>query len=97
MFKRRFIPLSLLLIALLAGLTSLVSAQTATPTPIPTLTPLGFVVTVAPTTFYVTTLTPTPTPGCAAPLPMVKGQTAYVSGGLYVRNEPSESSPWVNY
>lgn len=97
MFKRRFIPLSLLLIALLAGLTSLVSAQTATPTPIPTITPLGFVVTVAPTTFYVTTLTPTPTPGCPVPLPMVKGQTAYVSGGLYVRNEPSESSPWVNY
>ncbi len=95
MFKRLFTPLLLLILLLLAGLTSLVSAQTATP--IPTLTPLGFVGTAAPTVFYVTTLIPTPTVGCPAPLPLVKGQSAYVKGGLYVRNSPSESSPWVNY
>ena len=93
MFKRLFMPLFLLLLVLLAGLTSLVSAQTATP--IPTLTPL--VVTAGPTIFYVTTLTPSPTPGCSAPLPMVKGQSAYVKGGMYVRNQPTEFSPWVNY
>ncbi|MCA0455151.1 MAG: SH3 domain-containing protein [Chloroflexi bacterium] len=99
MFKRLIIPLLLLVLMLLAGLSSLVSAQTAIPTltPIPTITPLGFVSTPAPTMFYVITLTPLPTPGCAAPLPLVKGQEAYVSGGLYVRNEPNESSPWVNY
>lgn len=95
MFKRLLVPLLLLMVLLLASLTSLVSAQTATP--IPTLTPLGYVVTAAPTTFYVTTLTPIPTPGCATPLPLVKGQSAYVKGGMYVRNDPSESSPWVNY
>ena len=65
MSKRLVIP-SLLLLLLLAALTSLVSAQTATPPPIPTITPIGFVVTAGPTTFYVTTLTPIPTPGCAA-------------------------------
>ncbi|MEP6988573.1 MAG: hypothetical protein ABI970_23425 [Chloroflexota bacterium] len=96
MSKRLVIP-SLLLLMLLAALTSLVSAQTATPIVIPTITPLGFVVTAGPTTFYVTTLTPIPTPGCAAPLPLVKGQSAYVKGGMYVRNSPTESSPWVNY
>ncbi len=93
MFKRLFLPLILLLLLLLASLTSLVSAQTAAPT----LTPLGFVSTAAPTLFYVTTFTPSPTPGCAPPLALVKGQSAYVSGGLYVRTQPSESSPWVNY
>jgi len=93
MFKRLFIPSLLLIVVLLLGLTSLVYAQTATPIPVNT----AIVVTAGPTTFYVTTLIPSPTPGCAAPLPMVKGQTAYVKGGMYVRNQPSESSPWVNY
>ena len=93
MFKRVLIPSLLLLLVLLAGLTSLVSAQTATPFP----TATSIVATAGPTLFYITTLTPIPTPGCAAPLPMVKGQSAYVSGGLYVRTQPSESSPWVNY
>jgi hypothetical protein len=92
MFKRLIIPLLLLLMLLLAGLSSLVSAQT-----VATATPLGFVPTIGPTVFYVTTLTPIPTPGCAVPLPLVKGQSAYVKGGMYVRNQASESSPWVNY
>src|SRR6185369_15897391 len=90
MFKRLIIPVLLLLILLLAGLSSLVSAQT-----VATATPLG--ATAGPTMYFVTTLTPSPTPGCAVPLSLVKGQQAYVKGGMYVRNSPTESSPWVNY
>jgi len=68
-----------------AGVDLAGSAQTATPIPANT----AIVVTAGPTTFYVTTLTPIPTPGCAAPLPMVKGQSAYVKAGCMCGINPA--------
>jgi hypothetical protein len=85
-------------LALLAALTSVALAQTATPTPLPTFTPLPLPSTTpGPTTFFVTTIVPSVTPGCAAPLPLEKDALAYVSGGVYVRTQPNGSSPFVNY
>jgi hypothetical protein len=91
MLQRLLILLTLALIAggLLTG--GIIFAQVPTATPIPGVTPL------APTVFYITTLVPTPTPGCAAPLNLSIGGTAIVRAGTYVRTQPSESSPWVNY
>ncbi|MEZ4672411.1 MAG: SH3 domain-containing protein [Anaerolineae bacterium] len=98
MLKRLLILFTLALLAALALATSgLVMAQ-ATITPIPTLTPIGYSATAAPTIFYVTTPILTPTPGCpVASLGMVIGQQATVRGGTYVRNGPSASTPFVNY
>lgn len=96
MFKRLLIPVivALLVIGLMTTLT--VTAQT--PTPIPTLTPIPSATNIPlPTTFYLTTVEPSATPGCPPPLPLVPGATAYVRGGVYVRSEASDSSPWVNY
>jgi hypothetical protein len=99
MLKRLLILLTLALLLALGMFTSrLVTAQVATATFIPTLTPFGFVSTAAPTIFYVTTPVLTPTPGCpTASLGMVIGQRAAVRGGTYVRNGPSASTPFVNY
>jgi hypothetical protein len=49
------------------------------------------------TPIYVFTPVPSPTPGCAAPLSMTVGDTAYVRAGTYVRYGPDASSPYVNY
>lgn len=90
MFKRVLILL-LLLIAALGLFTNMTTAQT-----VPTATPI-FTAVASPTVYYLTTPLPSPTPGCAAPLGLVAGATAYVRGGVYVRSQPSASSPWVNY
>ena len=80
------------LLSMLALATSVVLAQTATPSPIPPPS-----VTPGPTVYYVGTAATTPTPGCAAPLAFAVDSLVYVSGGVYVRTEPTGSSPWVNY
>jgi hypothetical protein len=97
MLRRVLIVFALLLLAIgLLSLSGLVAAQTPTLTPLPSSTPIP--VTIAPTVFYVTTFTPpTATPGCPAPLPLQKGGTATVHGGVYVRDKPNASSPFVNY
>lgn len=77
----------LLLLGLLNNMTV---AQVAVPTAVPSIFP-------SPTVYYVTTAIASPTPGCAAPLPLVNGATAYVKGGVYVRYQPNVSSPFVNY
>jgi hypothetical protein len=92
-------PISVALAALLFLLTltvgmALAQVPTATPTPSPLPPPSA---SPGPTTFFVTTLVPSTTPGCAAPLPLSVDALAYVRGGVYVRNEPNGSSPWVNY
>lgn len=95
---KRLILIGIPALALLAVLTNLALAQTATPTLLPTMTPLPIPsVTAGPTTFFVTTVQPSVTPGCAAPLPLEEDALAYVSGGVYARTEPNGSSPWVNY
>jgi hypothetical protein len=95
---KRLITLGLPVLALFLALTNLALAQTATPTLIPTMTPLPLPsVTAGPTTFFVTTIQPSTTPGCAAPLPLAVDALAYVSGGVYVRTDPNLSRPWVNY
>lgn len=88
MVKRLLILLlpMLLLLGLLTNLTT--NAQTAVPT---------VTVVASPTVYYLTTPLPSPTPGCPTPLGLVVGATAYVRGGVYVRSQPSISSPWVNY
>jgi hypothetical protein len=93
-------PLILLAAALLLSVTvtGLALAQTATPTPIPPPTLIPTIThTPGPTTFFLTTLVPSATPGCAAPLPFEVDSLVYVIGGVYVRYEPNGSSPWVNY
>jgi hypothetical protein len=70
-------------------------AQTPTPVVTPTSTPIPL--TPTPTLFYITTPMLSATPGCAAPLNMPVGTTAFVRGGVYVRNAATASSPWVNY
>ncbi|MBL8119353.1 MAG: hypothetical protein JNJ78_17590 [Anaerolineae bacterium] len=92
MTKRLLIVVVAALVALTIGLTTFTVAQ------VPTATPIGGTpIPPAPTIFYVTTLVPTPTVGCPPPLPLGVGYTAYISGGVYVRNSPTASSPWVNY
>src|SRR5258706_15533767 len=82
----------------LALLSRLARGQTATPTLIPTITAIPAPsATPGPTTFFVTTVQPSTTPGCAAALPLQIGGLAYVSGGVYVRTDPNGSRPWVNY
>jgi hypothetical protein len=96
MTRRPILILLPALVLLLALMTHLALAQTATP--FPTLTPIPTITTTpAPTTYFVTTLIPSTTPGCAAPLPLAEGALAYVRGGVYARTEPNGSSPWVNY
>jgi hypothetical protein len=94
--RRQALFLTIFALFGLGLLTNFAAAQqpvpTETPTPFPTFT-LQF--TPAPT--IPPTVGPTPTPGCAAPLPLVRGATAFVNGGVYVRYAASVSSPWVNY
>jgi len=95
---KRLIRISIPALALLVIFTHRAFAQTATPTPLPSLTPLPVPsATPGPTTFFVTTAQPSATPGCAAPLPLEVDGLAFVSGGVYARTEPNGSSPWVNY
>ena len=97
MLKRRIV-IGIPALFVLAVLTRLALAQTATPTLLPTITPIPAPsATAGPTTFFVTTVQPSTTPGCAAPLPLQEGGLAYVSGGVYVRTDPNGSRPWVNY
>jgi hypothetical protein len=97
MLKRR-IMIGIPALIALALLSRLALAQTATPTLLPTITAIPAPsATPGPTTFYVTTVQPSTTPGCAAPLPLQVGGLAYVSGGVYVRTDPNGSRPWVNY
>jgi hypothetical protein len=94
MLKRLLILLLLVLVAL-GLLTNLSSAQVIVQ---PTLTsPPTFTLIPSPTVFIVTTLVPSPTPGCAAPLPLVVGATVFVKSGVFVRSQPSASSAYVNY
>jgi hypothetical protein len=84
----------------LAAITSLALAQTPTPTPIVVVTvPPVTVGPPTPTVFYVGTpqVQLSATPGCAAPLPIQDGQTAYVRGGMYLRSGPGLSNPITNY
>jgi hypothetical protein len=92
---KRLLILLLLALVVLGLLINLSLAQTIIlPTPTNAAT---FTLIASPTTYYVTTLIPTTTPGCAAPLPLVNGATAFVRAGVYIRTEPSASSPFVNY
>ncbi|MCB9452222.1 MAG: SH3 domain-containing protein [Anaerolineaceae bacterium] len=79
---RFFLPM--LLVSAFAGLLGLVMITAAQESP-------------TPTPIYVFTPVPSPTPGCAAPLNLSVGDTAYVRGGTYVRYGPDASSPYVNY
>jgi hypothetical protein len=90
----------LLLLGLLGSVAGIVRAQTPTFFPTPTLFGTPFItptVFASPTFFIVTTAIPSPTPGCAAPLALQRGQQAFVRGGIFVRTGPSESTPYVNY
>jgi hypothetical protein len=61
-----------------------ITIASVTPTPFPTL-PAGFV-------------PPSPSPGfCQTPLPLVRGQTITLEGGVNLRNIPSLSGAVVNY
>ncbi|MCB9454449.1 MAG: SH3 domain-containing protein [Anaerolineaceae bacterium] len=83
MRRLRFFSPFLLIIGLIGfiGLAASTFAQ-ETPTPAP---------------IFVFTPVPSPTPGCAAPLSLTTGMTAYVRAGTYVRYGPDASSPYVNY
>lgn len=100
MRKRVLLPALLLAALMIFGLigtmTNIVRAQVPTPTLFgtPFFTPTVFA---SPTFFIVTTAIPSPTPGCAAPLALQRGQQAYVRGGIFVRTGPSASTPYVNY
>lgn len=97
MSKRPILILLFMLCMLLALTTGMaVTAQVPTATPTPSLIPT-ITLTPGPTTFFVTTLVPSTTPGCPAPLPLEIDGLAYVRGGVYARTEPNGSSPWVNY
>jgi uncharacterized protein YraI len=100
------IPFFALLCALGMVVMRPVNAQPPSPTPIPTSIPFNitppanvtpFAAGPAPTIFFITTVMPTGTPGCPAPLPLAPGFSAVVSGGVYVRTGPSASTPFVNY
>jgi hypothetical protein len=93
---KRLLILLLLALAALGLATSLSLPQPATAAQIETSLPT-FTLIASPTQFIVTTQIPSATPGCAAPLPLVNGAIVYVKGGVYVRTEPSASSPYVNY
>lgn len=82
---RVFLALLIALLLLGALLTPFAAAQQI----FPTFTPPPFIWTAVPQ--------PTAANGCAAPLPLVVGATAYVSGGLFVRTQPNLSSPYVEY
>lgn len=93
---------ALVLLMIFAAATTIALAQTATPSPTPLFVPTAVPVTLGPptpTVFFVGTpqVQLSATPGCAAPLPIVAGQTAYVRGGVYLRSGPGLSNPIANY
>ncbi len=97
MLKRLLVVLFLAVLGLglLTNLSFSSAAQVTlspTVTQAPTFTPIG-----SPTVYYVTTLVPSPTPGCAAPLPFIVGQLVFVKPGVFIRTQPNASSPYVNY
>ncbi len=97
MSRRSLLWLLFVLLGLAVGLMprdTQAQFPTATPTLIFTSTPAP---TLGPTVFFIGTPQLSPTPGCAPPLGIVIGGTAYVSGGVYVRTQPTASSPFVNY